>query len=289
MVPGPGRGPLVICGRPHSGTRLVAGLLRAGGVFLGADLTDPQLDAWSVHQQLVVPLVRHRLTQAEPAEALHVGRAGLAAAWPRYAGGGLPAEVWGWKVCEASFVLPELRTLLPDAVFLHVLRDGRDVIRHGNGYFQITAPGSDPPGWRTGMSYREFAHLVTFGRIGLRRWQGIDLDDPRALVRHRHQLQMQAWVIAVREARDAGARLGGRYHELRFEDLCAAPDETARALFGRLDLEWSEPAARFLQQVLVAGEAGRWRRERLSGQDARDFARAVALGRDVLEECGYRA
>ncbi|MCA1674207.1 MAG: hypothetical protein LC799_19125 [Actinobacteria bacterium] len=55
------RGPIVVLGRPHSGTRMFAGLLRSSGVFLGADLTMPQLDSWSIHQRFVVPLVHARL------------------------------------------------------------------------------------------------------------------------------------------------------------------------------------------------------------------------------------
>jgi Sulfotransferase family len=281
-----GHGPVVVVGRPHSGTRLVAGLLRAGGVFLGADLTDPQLDAWSIHQQLVVPLMRLRL--ADPGRAHDErARAGLAAAWPHYTAGTTPCGAWGWKVCEAGFVMPQLQALLPDAVFLHVLRDGRDVVHHGGGYFQVTAPGSDPPGWRTEPGYREFSRLVTFGRGGVRRWRGVDLDDPLDVVRHRYELQMQAWVTAVDLARRDGAQLGERYQEMRYEDLCAAPGETARELFRALGLPWSAAAGEYLRRELVGGHVGRWRHRRLPAGEARDFAAAVALGADLLQDCGY--
>jgi Sulfotransferase family len=295
------RGPIVVVGRPHSGTRLLAGLLRSSGVFLGADLTHPQLDSWSMHQRFIVPLLHARLApgltigpgERHDAGLDKVAQACFEAAWPYYAGIMTPPGAWGWKCCETAFVMPAVRRLLPTAVFVHLIRDGRDVALSGRGYFQLTSPTSDPPGWQPERGsqrrgYREFSRLVTFGETGVRRhWQGIDLDDPRDVVRHRYMLQMQAWLTAVTWAKRDGARLGGGYHEVRYEELCTSPIDVARELFRRLDLPWSQAAAAFLESHAVTTRIGRWRHARLSSQEARDFARAVALAHPMLRECGY--
>jgi hypothetical protein len=301
---GMARGPIVVLGRPHSGTRLLAGLLRSSGVFLGADLTHPQLDSWSIHQGFIVPLLLTRLTagtgEQRQVDLDRFAEACFAAAWPRYAGTAVSKGAWGWKCCETAFVMPAVRRLLPTSVFVHLLRDGRDVVLSGRGYFQLTSPTSDPPGWQptsplgpadgsggSRPSYQEFSRLVTFGEAGVRRWRGIDLDDPRDVVGNRYLLQMQAWVTAVSWAGHDGPTLGGGYYEVRYEELCTSPVDVARALFQRLDLPWSAAAAAFLDRHAVATRVGRWRRARLSRQETRDFARAVALAHPVLEECGY--
>lgn len=298
------RGPIIVLGRPHSGTRLLAGLLRSAGVFLGADLTQPQLDSWSMHQRFVVPLLHARLTagsgEQREVDLDRFAEACFSAAWPRFAGTMVGQGAWGWKVCETAFVMPEVRRLLPTSVFVHLLRDGRDVVLSDRGYFQVTSPTSDPPGWQPAsplgptdgsggsrLSYRDFSRLVTFGEAGVRRWQGIDLDEPRDVVGNRYLLQMQAWVTAVNWARRDSAMLGGGYHEVRYEKLCTSPVDTARALFQRLDLPWSVAAASFLDRYAVVTRVGRWRHAQFSMQETRDFARAVALAHPVLEECGY--
>jgi Sulfotransferase family len=296
------RGPIVVVGRPHSGTRLLAGMLRSGGVFLGADLTHPQLDSWSMHQRFVVPLLRVRLTagvgERQDADLDRVARECFDAAWPRYAGDTALRGAWGWKCCETAFVMPAVRRLLPTSVFVHIIRDGRDVVLSDRGYGQLTAPTSDPPGWQPAapsgrggserLSYRDFSSLVTFGETGVpRHWRGIDLDDPRDVVRHRYTLQMQAWLTAVTWARRDAARLGGGYHEVHYEELCMSPIDAARDLFHRLHLPWSAAAAAFLDRYVVMTRIGRWRRIRLPGGETRDFARAVAMGWPVLREYGY--
>ncbi|MFA1550221.1 sulfotransferase [Actinomadura chokoriensis] len=304
---GRARGPIIVLGRPHSGTRLLAGLLRSGGVFLGADLTRPQLDSWSMHGQFTVPLLHARLAvhsgAPQDADLDHLARGCWDAAWPRYAGTASRTatrqDAWGWKCCETAFVMPTVRRLLPGAVFVHLIRDGRDVALSGRGYFQITSPTADPPGWpqaarpRDGaggpapLGYREFSRLVTFGEPEVRRWRGIDLDDVRDVVRHRYLLQMKAWTTAVTWARRDASALGGGYHEVRYEELCTSPIDVARALFRRLGLPWTATAGAFLDRHAVSTRAGRWRHARLSGRETRDFADAVAFGRPLLRECGY--
>jgi hypothetical protein len=292
----------VVVARPHSGTRLLAGLFRAVGVFIGTHLTQPQLDSWSMHQRFVVPLLRVRLTagadERQDAALDRVAAERFEAAWTEYAGGRAPLGPWGWKVCEAAFVMPAVRRLLPASVFVHVIRDGRDVVLTNRGYFQITAPTSDPPCWypeanhgpteHGRLSYRDFSRLVTFGETTVQRhWNGIDLDDPRDVVRHRYTLQMKAWLTAVTWARRDSKRLDGGYHEVRYEDLCTCPIDVARDLFRRLGLAWSTEAATFLDRYAVSTNIGLWQRTQLPVQESRDFARAVSLGYPVLRECGY--
>src|SRR5207253_8507044 len=173
-------GPLVVVGRPRSGTRLVARLLGLNGVFMGADCSDGYLDSIAWYQRFVVPLVTSRFFPDWPAagsdgefEALVEDR--LRDTWARYRGGGDPAGPFGWKYGETLFVMPLIARLFPGARFVHVVRDGRDVCLSRHGYFQLTGPPGD-------SSYRSFCRAVTFEDPGARRWRGLDLEDPRRLV-----------------------------------------------------------------------------------------------------------
>ncbi|MCU0990062.1 MAG: sulfotransferase, partial [Xanthomonadales bacterium] len=113
--------PVVIMGRGHSGTRLLAGILLHLGVDLNANLA------------------RHRsgdmLDQAEHSvDPACVGQLGFRdlnrfskasfAYYRRLDPGGRP---WGWKFPETYLIGPYVRAVFPQARYIHLLRDGRDL------------------------------------------------------------------------------------------------------------------------------------------------------------------
>lgn len=287
-------GPVVIVGRPHSGSRLLARAFLENGVFMGADLTGDFLDSWSWFQRFVVPLMTSPHFAGRDEEALlRLGRRRLADTLPRYLGGKRPEGAWGWKFCETLFVMPLLKRLLPGARFVHLVRDGRDVCLADNGFFQLTGMTAEPAGWDVPRvagrrpTYRDFCLAVTFGGGGVRTWRGIDLEDRRHLVAHRYLLQMQSWVTCVTRARQLGALLGDDYVQVRYEDVCQAPVEEVRRLFGRLGLPVRPGVEAFLRREVRTGRMRKWESARLTLQERRDFEAAVALGGPLLEELGY--
>ncbi|TVQ32413.1 MAG: sulfotransferase [Phycisphaeraceae bacterium] len=103
-------------------------------------------------------------------------------------------RIVGDKTPQHSVGIPVLNQLYPDALFMHVVRDPRDVA--------VSA-------WHH------------FGR---------DMDNSER-ERFARQYMTETWPINVTRAREAGTLLGDRYTEVRYEDLHAdEPDVVARVL-----------------------------------------------------------
>ncbi|HEY7631084.1 MAG TPA: sulfotransferase [Thermoleophilaceae bacterium] len=149
--------------------------------------------------------------------------------------------------------------MFPEARFIHVLRDGRDV-----------AVSLD-------VASKSWAPEV--GRASL-------------------ALRGEHWAVGVEAARASGRALGERYLEVRYEDLRADFDSSARRLFDFAGVPYDDAllaqirsqtqldgygAATRASSFRGKGQAGGWR-ERFSLRDARAFARATG---DLLVELGY--
>jgi hypothetical protein len=149
--------------------------------------------------------------------------------------------------------------MFPEARFIHVLRDGRDVAVS----LDIASKSWAPEMQRTSLALRG-SH----------------------------------WAAGVEATRASGRALGERYLEVRYEDLRADFDSSARRLFdfagvpydgallarigSETQLEGYGAATR-RSRFRGRGHAGAWR-ERFSLREARAFARATG---DLLVELGY--
>jgi hypothetical protein len=214
------RGPLVIGATGGSGTRVVARMARAAGVFLGdrlnesedpwdlIDLYDRHLNAW-----LADPVAR------EPALVEDLGgllRDHLAP---------LPAPApWGWKEPRSLYVLPLLARAFPALRVVHVVRDGRDMAFSSNQN-QLRKHGAALLGDR--------ADAVTPDR------------------------SLALWTAVNARAAQACAALGDRYLVVRFEDLCHQPVVEAERLLEFLGTGGDARAVADL--VEDPGSLARWR------------------------------
>ena len=143
--------------------------------------------------------------------------------------------------------LGALKNLFPKARFVHILRDGRDVVSSAARAFVADR------GWR-----RE------------REIPGI-----QALAQH--------WARELRLAQREGQALGrARYHELRYEELLAQPQTVLAALLEFLGLEAGDSLAR-MAAVLRPGPD--WRSS-LSPAQLSEFD-SVPAARALLAELGY--
>jgi hypothetical protein len=290
-------GPIVVIGRPRSGSRVVCRMLQANGVFMGADLYSEFLDSTSWYQRFVVPIVTEADFPESPFETpspamMDDARRRLADVLPRYWGPRAdyaPRESapWGWKYCETLFITPIVKRLFPRARFIHIVRDARAVCLSNRGYFQLTQ-GDPPLDWhpadnsRGHPSFQDFCRLVAFGRTSVREWGGLDLNSPVALMENRFRLQAQSWITCVAWARAHGCALADDYYELRFEDLCEDPAGESRKLFAWLDLPLRQPAE------LSPARARTWLNARVSLQERRDLDRASELAAPLMEALNYR-
>jgi hypothetical protein len=166
---------------------------------------------------------------------------------------------WADATPEHLLYMEEVKRQIPDALFIHIIRDGRDV-----------ALSYSKQGWSHPLPWDRDEHL---GFAGL------------------------YWEWTLRKAREQGRRLGADYQEVRFEELIANPRETLSRLgaFIAHDLDYdriqragigsvSQPNSSF------AGESGgnfnpvaRWK-TKMSPQQLAFFEDLVG---DFLQELGY--
>ena len=167
---------------------------------------------------------------------------------------------WGDKTPMYMRHIPLLERLFPSAVYVHLIRDGRDA---AVSFMQM------PPGTYT----RTWAHPS--GPAGFAR----------------------QWVTEIRSARALGRRVGPtRYLEVRYEELAAEPDRTVRAVCDFAVLPFDDSMLEYAGDVDVSGKPHHSRlalRPTAGLRDwrielSRDAARAFeAVAGDLLDELGY--
>jgi hypothetical protein len=207
--------PVVIFNKSHSGSRLLAELVAASGVFMGAHCNESwdSLD-WL---DLVTYAVRKYYPDytvlwdpnREPDRELAVLIQNVVDShlkgFRRDAG-----ARWGWKLCESAYILPILNDCFPGARFIHLIRDGRDV-----AFCDHRAP--DNAFWRK----------IYFNTDRIRTYRGLRFT-PQAYRRQSPIYNAIHWVNSVTVGRSFGMMLRDRYLEVRYEDLCRNYPATAR-------------------------------------------------------------
>jgi len=165
-----------------------------------------------------------------------------------------------WADCTPEHLLSmhEIKRQIPDALFIHIIRDGRDVAL---SYLK--------QGWSHPLPWDQQKELEVTGLY----WN---------------------WIVG--QGREAGKALGADYQEVRFEDLTARPQETLVRLgeFIDHDLDYetirkagigsvSAPNSSFDDEDGEFHPVGRWK-TKMWQEQLRDFE---ALAGDRLVELGY--
>lgn len=248
--------PVVVFCKSHSGSRLLAAALQRLGVFLGGVLNE------SLDSLPMVPVVEHVVGRYHP-DFNGWWRHGcvddrelatlLSAALDRHLAGRAPADSpWGWKLCETVYALPVIDAVFPNARYLHLVRDGRDV-----AFCDHAVP--DRPFWKK----------VYFGTDRIMTWRGRRLSY-KDYHRHSHVFNACHWRSSVGLGCAYGAMLGPRYLEVRYEQLCRDFGAEIRRIASFLAIE-PTAAALALEGDVSVDSIGKHR------------ARPPALMREVLE------
>ena len=263
--------PVVVFNKSHSGSRLLAELLEAAGVFMGAEQNESR-DALPL-LDVVDALVRRHYPdyaplwdpESEPDPTLEpLIRAALARHLAGYDGtSGAP---WGWKLSESVYALPVLDWLFPDARFVHLVRDGRDVAFCDH-------KGPTDAFWRK----------VYFDSDRMRTFRGMPLD-PGWYRRRAHVFNAQHWVNSVRVGRTYGAMLRERCLEVRYEDLCRDFAATAARVLRFAGAPSADDAIERLAPAVRATSIGKHRL-----QSTRALAEVVEIEKPLLLALGYLA
>ena len=152
-----------------------------------------QLYEWGISPDDVRPRLREGMTTGEA----------IAAVFEVYAEHeGKPR--WGDKTPLYMQHLPVLERLFPDALWVHLVRDGRDAALS----FLSLPEGFSGKTWALPRTAAQFA---------------------------------ARWRTEILSARRLGAHVGGRYLELRYEDLVTEPERELRRVCEHASLSW-EPA-----------------------------------------------
>ncbi len=270
--------PVFVCGFPRSGTTLLYHMLLSSGDFAYYrsetwvfDLIVPRfgdlrrrrdrerlMDVWLKSRNFELSGLDAEAVKADVLANCHNGGDFLELTMGAMA---RQQRVRRWAECTPTHVLylDEIQRVLPDALFVHIIRDGRDAA----------------------LSYAKQGWVKPFP------WPSTDGMLVAALY----------WEWLVRRGRECGRRVAPNYLEVAYEDLIARPRETLATIgaFIDHDLDYdrildvgvgsvSRPNTSF-------GESGgesfnpveRWRRA-LSPED---LARLDGLIGPLLEELGY--
>jgi sulfotransferase family protein len=245
-------GPNIIGGTGGSGTRVVARIVRDGGMFIGTNLNKAEdaldfadhLDRWinvflASKMSASSPPSRDAMTR----DLQRVLEKHLAPLHPT-------ARAWGWKEPRSMFLLPFFHSQFPKMRFLHVIRDGRD-IAYSTNQNQLRKHG---------------------------RW----LLDTTELRASESMQSLALWSRANLVTADYGENiLRAQYLRIRFEDLCYQPVPVIIQIFEFFGLIGEvDHIARI--EVRPPDSLGRWRT-----QERDTLAELHRVGHVALERFGY--
>jgi hypothetical protein len=241
-------GPRVIGATGGSGTRVLARIVRSGGLFLGTRLNDYEdavdfgaySDRWinmwvAANGELPGADVAKMTAELEHTVTRHC------ADLPEDARG------WGWKEPRSIYLLPYYDRVMPTLRYVHFLRDGRD------------------------MAFSE-------NQNQLRKHGSVVLDAEQEKLSRPLQ-SIVVWTRVNDRAADFGEQvLGDRYLRVRFEDLCSDPAGTARRVFEFFGLEGDAEGVAS-ETVRPPSTLGRWRDEKAATVQGLEEIAGPALAR----------
>jgi hypothetical protein len=159
--------------------------------------------------------------------------------------------------------MPVIARLFPDASYIHLVRDGRDV-----AFSPFVAPKE------------LFWRKIYFNSDRITSWQGLGMTQ-RAYRARGHVFNAARWVNSVTLGRAHGAMLGERYLEIGYEQVVAEPAAALGRLAGFLDIDG--PWATLDRGEVRTQSVGKWR-----GAPKKALAEVRPILEPTLAAFGYR-
>jgi len=283
--------PILFLARGHSGTSPLTKFLEASGVYVGnvedencLNVTYDSLYFTFEFQRSLLPrlfkygagcVVDEREVTAAALKCLKNHLA-------YYSGGR-----WGFKTCAGMFSHPLYNYIFPNAKYIYIVRDGRDVILSGGGNFHLSHP-------KTRKRFWEYFKIITFGISNDVQSCPFEFSDkPRkndAVIQNRFWIQAKSWREHVRMMKhlEKTGRLSPNVHPVRYEELCSDPIPVLEKLSDFLDLEFTPEVQSFSKQLFHAKSIGRWKNyKQFINPGNEDMAKVFASMEPELEMLGY--
>ena len=259
--------PVVIFNKSHSGSRLLAEVVEAAGVFMGAHQNESR-DSLDV-LELVFALVLKYYPDYEKRRDAVMGDGELASLCEKVFRSHLEGHdrnersPWGWKLCETTYIVPVISDLFPRAKFIHLVRDGRDVAFCDHR-------GPDSPFWRKVYFNTD---RLTWRAVLFNRW----------FYRFRSPIYNALhWLNSVRVGRAYAAALGDRCLEVRYEDLCLNLENTVGRIVDYIGTGDRDAVVRRIKPRVRTASIGKHRA--MPGRRQRAVLKIVG---PMLETLGY--
>lgn len=240
--------PNIIGATGGSGTRVVARIVRAGGMFTGTRLneSDDAIDFGKFSDRWINTFLRDEATARAGVTESRMKR-GLDSILAAHCASLSPGQTWGWKEPRSIFLLSFYHRLFPSLKFLHVVRDGRDMAFSKNQN-QLRRHGRAVLEWRERLKSQPVRSIALWSRVNL-------------------------------AAAEYGENhLRENYLRVRFEDLCRAPVESTERILRFFDLT-GDAAMIARQEVAPPASLGRWRTRSADERRKLNHTGARALGK----------
>src|SRR5438132_10658070 len=244
-------GPHLIGASGGSGTRVVARIVRHGGLFIGTKLNQAEdaIDFGEFSDRWIDAFVG--AAEALPESMQEEMSGDLQAVLDKHVAPlGATAQPWGWKEPRSMYLLPFFHRHFGTLKFLHVVRDGRD-IAYSKNQNQLRKHGDSLLGTAEAEWSQPLRSMALWSRINLMR------------------------------ANYGEQNLQGQYLRVRFEDLCREPVPIIQRVWDFFGLAGdAEEVARL--EVIPPRSLGRWR-----VQNKETVVELHRVGGAALQAFGY--
>jgi hypothetical protein len=248
--------PVIVGAVGGSGTRVVQQILSEIGCYMGTELNEngEPIPLQHFFRRYSSQSLRAWLSESPAPQAETPGWQEMTLAFRRAIEQHLapcesPVPCWGFKVPKSILFLPFLVEQYPNLRFIHMIRNGLDMVYSKN--------------WR------------------LQEEKKVLLNAAQAATPVPEQ-SMILWQKVNQMAANFRERLGPNSICLRFEDLCTDPQKTLSTLFRFLGVSDARLLERCVKMVRQPDSLGRWRNAGLL-----EVWRIMQTGREGLTRFGY--
>jgi len=246
--------PIVVMSRGHSGTRVLGWALDKLGIMMGTLPENPAGDSQFLKLTNSIKKISQRhLTEparAEPSKSdlrLFQKRMVQYLKWM-----GITNQRWGWKFPETYIIGNYVEATFPNAVYIHMIRDGRDIAFKNHSTDRPKKLGK-----------------TLLNHIG-------------ALDSSQHHRAALSWDFQVKRYEEFEKGLKVPVHTMTFEDLIQKPVETVEEMSGFIGIEMTDDCRDWLEKNVDTSKISQHK-----SQDPQEIKEVEGLITPTLKKWGY--